>query len=190
MFVPLLQLLAVSGDHSLIPAKALLFLACQIIVVIDVHKAVLFLVAVEPREQIDKRPRVVAAHIGPLFDRRTDRLNMIAQVVNPRLIAYLSLDDWIFGTQSVLGNVDRDVAIAFDDTPNGIGQPLRLHFPVPIGVNTVRVAHQFEQPFETQLAPAAFLATGVDGITVHVDVMRYHFTLVIIQPDKIYDVLL
>src|SRR6185437_6539613 len=86
-------------------------------------------------------------------------------------------------------NVDWDIAVAFDDTTNGIGQPLRIDLPIPISVDAVRIANLFKQPLEAQLAPAALLPAGVDGITVHVIVVRDHFTLVVIQTDKIDDIL-
>ena len=63
---------------------------------INIHKTVLFLVTVQPAQQINKGPGIITADIGPGFEGLFQRINMAAEIVDTRIVNDFTINNRIF----------------------------------------------------------------------------------------------
>ena len=88
---------------------------------VHIDNAILLLISVEPAKQIDKRPGIIAANVSSLRQRLFQSANMAAQVVDSRIVDHLTGNNRVFRSQAILGDIDRDIAIARLDHHNAVG---------------------------------------------------------------------
>src|SRR5216117_319065 len=98
---------------------------------IHLHDAEALRVAVLPLEVVEERPREVAAQVDSLPDRPVRRLEVPAVVLDTaRVLDYASgIGSRIGQRGAVLGDVERDLAVALSHPAEDLVQTVRVHFP-------------------------------------------------------------
>ena len=88
---------------------------------------------------VEQRPHEIAANVGALLDGVVDGTQMLAQIVDAQRI----LEEFAFDLRrieersTVLGDVQRWIAVAILDPQQRVGQTLREHFPTRLGVRVL-----------------------------------------------------
>src|SRR5206468_3830389 len=110
---------------------------------VDVDDAEALGVAEGPFEIVEERPDEVAADVDSRRDRVGNGGDVIAQVLHAQRILDDAVDGarWIVERGAVLGDVNRDRAVAFAEPEQQPGERRGMYFPARLGVRRLRLAH-------------------------------------------------